>query len=99
MAADTMPILCIARLKSLAAVGGMLKYRLKIGNATAPPPSGVKPAMAEPNIIMNAYNQCVSYKAKPGPVKIRYSQILNTATDHTGQIYFFDTYLLCAGRM
>jgi len=93
MAADTIPILCIAKLKSLAAGGVILKYKLKIGNATAPPPSGVKPATADPNTIITAYSQCVSYKAKPGPVKIRYSQVLNTATAHTGQIIILFIYL------
>jgi hypothetical protein len=88
MAADTMPILCMAKLKSLAAGGVILKYKLKMGNATAPPPSGVKPAIALPNTIINAYSQCVSYKAKPGPVKIRYSQVVSTATAQTGQMCF-----------
>jgi hypothetical protein len=45
-------MLWMAKLKSLAAVAEILNHRLNTGNATAPPPSGVKPATMEPKSIM-----------------------------------------------
>ena len=48
--------------KSLAIEGFILKNKVMIGKATAPPPSEVAPAMKEAKIIVTLINQFFSNK-------------------------------------
>jgi hypothetical protein len=53
-----MPIDWIIKEKTLASADGIPSTFVKTGNATAPPPSDVAPAIKEPKIIVSVTRHC-----------------------------------------
>ena len=78
-----MPTAWIKREKSRATLGAILKPSVMTGNATAPPPSLVAPAMNEPNAIVTLMNQFSANRPKRSPRTMPVSHAAHTTAHVT----------------
>ena len=79
-AAATMPTDWIIREKSRATWGSMPKPRVMMGNATAPPPSLVVPAMNDPSAMVADMSQYSMNNGQRSPCHMSIAQLVHTST-------------------
>lgn len=72
--AAVIPTLCIAREKLRAIAEEVSKMSVKAGNATAPPPSAVAPAMKDPKTIIAETGQYLEKREKFEVIYIQTAQ-------------------------
>ena len=78
--AAVMPMLWQAKEKLRAADGKISNNKVKTGNATAPPPSELAPAIKEPNTMVSGATQLILYKLKALWLNIYHSHVAITTT-------------------